>query len=45
MTILLQLASLYNLQEAFGGPIACWILAKTSLLVTWSLYEMCSILR
>ena len=27
------------------GPIACWILARTSLLVTWSLYEMCSILR
>ena len=27
------------------GPIACWILAWTSLLVTWSLYEMCGILR
>ena len=27
------------------GPIACRILARTSLLVTWSLYEMCSILR
>ena len=26
------------------GPIACWILARTSSLVTWSLYEMCSIL-
>ena len=26
------------------SPIACWILAWTSLLVTWSLYEMCSIL-
>ena len=25
------------------GPIACWILARTSSLVTWSLYEMCSI--
>ena len=25
------------------GPIACWILAQTSSLVTWSLYEMCSI--
>ena len=23
------------------GPIACWILARTSLLVAWSLYEMC----
>ena len=27
------------------GPIAGWILAQTSSLVTWSLYEMCSILR
>ena len=27
------------------GPIACWTLAQTFLLVTWSLYEMCSILR
>ena len=27
------------------GPIACWILAHISLLVTWSLYEMCSILQ
>ena len=27
------------------GPIACWIFARTSSLVTWSLYEMCSILR
>ena len=26
-------------------PIACWILAWTSSLVTWSLYEMCSILQ
>ena len=26
-------------------PIACWILMQTPLLVTWSLYEMCSILR
>ena len=26
------------------GLIACWILAQTSSLVTWSLYEMCSIL-
>ena len=26
------------------GPIAPWILARTSSLVTWSLYEMCSIL-
>ena len=27
------------------GPIACWFLAQISSLVTWSLYEMCSILR
>ena len=27
------------------GPIACWILAHTSSLATWSLYEMCSILQ
>ena len=27
------------------GPSACWILARTSSLVTWSLYEMYSILR
>ena len=27
------------------GLIACWILARTSSLVTWSLYKMCSILR
>ena len=25
------------------GPIACWILTRTSSLVTWSLYGMCSI--
>ena len=27
------------------GPVACWILTRTSSLVTWSLYERCSILR
>ena len=27
------------------GPIACWILAQTSLLVTWFLHEMLSVLR
>ena len=26
-------------------PIACWILTRTSSLVTWSLYEMRSVLR
>ena len=28
-----------------SGPTACWILAWTSLLVTWSLYEVQSILQ
>ena len=27
------------------GPTACWILAQTSSLVTWSMYEMRSILQ
>ena len=27
------------------GPTACWILAQTSSLITWSLYEIRSILR
>ena len=27
------------------GPVACWILALTSSLVTWSLYEMHSLLQ
>ena len=31
------------LRRSSCGPIACWILARTSSLVTWSLYEMCSI--
>ena len=32
-------------RRSLCGPSACWILAWTSLLVTWSLYDMCSILR
>ena len=37
---------LFTIVRGFScGPIACWILARTFLLVTWSLYEMCSILR
>ena len=32
-------------KRSLCGLIACWILAWTSLLVTWSLYEMCSILQ
>ena len=31
-------------RRSLCGFIACWILAQTSSLVTWSLYEMCSIL-
>ena len=31
-------------RRSLCGLIACWILARTSLLVTWFLYEMCSIL-
>ena len=29
-------------RRSLCGPIACWIFAQTSLLVTWSAYEMCS---
>ena len=45
MTIPLQFASLYHGQEIFVWSNACWILARASSLVTWSLYEMCSILK
>ena len=31
-------------RRSSSGLIACWILARTSSLVTWSLYVMCSIL-
>ena len=40
MSIRLHFVSLYD-----GSLNACWILAWTPLLVTCSLYEMCSILR
>ena len=36
---------LFSMVRSSCGPIACWILARTSSLVTWSLYEMRSILR
>ena len=36
---------LFTMVRSSCGPIACWILARTSLLVTWSLYEMLIILR
>ena len=31
---------LFTIVRSSCGPIACWILARTSSLVTWSLYEM-----
>ena len=34
-----------SVRRSSCGPIACWILVRTSSLVTWSLYEMASILR
>ena len=33
------------IRRSSRDPVACWILARTSSLVTWPLYEMCSILR
>ena len=36
---------LFTMVRSSSAPIACWILAWTSLLVTWSFYEMHSILR
>ena len=33
------------IRRSLCGLIACWILAQTSSLATWSLHEMCSILR
>ena len=44
-SILLQFTSLYNCQRSSCGPIACQILAWTSSLITWSLYQKCSILQ
>ena len=38
-------ACIFTMVRSSCGPIACWILARTSLLVTWSLYEMHSILQ
>ena len=37
--------SLRLVERSSCCSIACWILALTSSLVTWSLYEMCSILQ
>ena len=36
---------LFTIVRSSCGPIACWILVRTSSLVTWPLYEMCSILQ
>ena len=36
---------LFKMIRSLYGPIACWILARTSSFVTWSLYEMRSIMR
>ena len=36
---------LFMLVGSSFGPIACWILAQTFSLVTWSLFEMRSILQ
>ena len=36
---------LFTMIRSPWGPIPCWILARTSSLVTWSLYKMRSILR
>ena len=45
MTKPLQFASFTMVRKSSYDPIACWILARTSSLVTWSLYEMRSILQ
>ena len=36
---------LFMIRRSSSGPIACWILAQTSSLITWSLYEMHSNLQ
>ena len=36
---------LFTMVRSSRGPTVCWILAETSSLVTWSLYQMRSILR
>ena len=36
---------LFTMARSLCGPIACWNLARTSSLVTWSLYEMRCVLR
>ena len=36
---------LFTVVRPSYGPIACWFLAQTFSLATWSLYEMCSILQ
>ena len=41
MTIPLQFVCLMMVRRSSCGPIAWWILARTSSLVTWPLYKMC----
>ena len=36
---------LFTIIRSSCGPIACWILARASSLVTWFLYQMCCVLR
>ena len=43
ITVALRLFTIVSRSSC--GSIACWILARTFSLVTWSLYEMCSVLR
>ena len=46
-SIPLQFALVFftNIRRSSCGPIVCWILAQTSSLVTWPLFEMHNILR
>ena len=41
----ISLRLLMMVRRSSCAPLACWILAQTSLLVTWSLYEMRSFFR
>ena len=45
MTLQLCLRLFTTVRRSSCGQTACWILAQTSVLVNWSLYEMRTILR
>ena len=45
LMMMMMSSRLFTMVRSSCGPIACWILARTSSLVTWSLHEMCTILR